>query len=274
MTPFDWTVEQFTKNGFAVVPNAISSEDIKALRTIASRMWRGQKFYTMPIKKVLEHTELSTIIFRNQIVDNIKAVLRGDVVFYPNLTVRQAAVSEWHIDEAFRTGTLGGQGEIPSFVQCSIYLQDNSDEYGGGLDVIPESHLIDSVDPRNIGDFIRDLKKRATRINSKAGDLVFWDGRLIHRGTPRLSHREDGAFAIQWAASHHLADGEAYMAHFYKRIRKIGTDDAEFIDGRYREIVNLRFPSDFPEEFVVMAKAARVRIGSNSEAVLSKVIDG
>jgi hypothetical protein len=129
----------------------------------------------------------------------VVAVLRGllgrDFVFLPESAVHDSGYGGWHKD----TGAQERAGLTfhwePDFrmVQVALYLQDNTPAAGGGLDVIPGSHLRRD----QCGEFrerggLRDwLQARlwgavrgcAYSVPSAAGDLVLFHYRLDHRAT-------------------------------------------------------------------------------------------
>ncbi|NKC16384.1 MAG: hypothetical protein GKR94_30510 [Gammaproteobacteria bacterium] len=154
------------------------------------------------------------------------------------------------MDEAFRTTGLGGKTRAPVFLQCSIYLQHNDPTTGGGLDVIPGSHYIeDDAWGDNTSEALLNLKRKAVTLDTGPGDLVVWDGRLIHRGTPRSMPSGEKRFAIQWATSKATARQDHYLRRFTLRAENTEGHLARLVDGRYAEIANMRFPDDYPEVF-------------------------
>lgn len=116
--------------------------------------------------------------------------------------------TSWHTDTAAMTG--GGRtysvGRHTLVVTQLIYLQDNLPFVGGGLDVCPGSHRVETttIQPRTIG--------------TRAGDVLFFDSRLLHRATPSLVApggvpRKD-IFSVMWAAD--AAYGRLYQEAYVK----------------------------------------------------------
>ena len=133
-----------------------------------------------------------------------------------------------------------------AMVQCALYFQDNSVEYGGGVDVIPGSHrTADSCSSplQRVANRLRKKglwpeKRGGTSVMGKAGDLVLFDFRIDHRGTPAAVLPVPAAarkFALFIAASADNAHARAY---------------ADYIGGRadYRYLREHRYSDAFLEE--------------------------
>ena len=127
-------------------------------------------------------------------------MLGEDFCFLPEMTAHHQGFGNWHKD----TTSMEQDGEdfhrSPDFrmVQCAIYMQDQTERYGGGLDLVPGSHK--GTDPTargGVGSFVYRLRRRVggkvRTLPSRAGDLVVFDLRTDHRATePQFRRRVPG----------------------------------------------------------------------------------
>ena len=75
------------------------------------------------------------------------------------------------------------------FGKIGLYLQDNTEEFGGGIDVVVRSHRVWSRFPIPFLNYLftrlylklhKINNKRRIRVPIKAGSVVFFDSRLLH----------------------------------------------------------------------------------------------
>lgn len=202
----DWPLEKFGENGVARVPQVLSKEEVKSLREhLLRKADEKSTSESAPtyLSGLLFHDEkLQGLFFIPKIVESLKAVLGADYAILPEATAHRGYFSTWHQD----TETLEGEGFRFHFdpeyriVQAGIYLQDNTAERGGGLDVVPRSHHWRSRLKRAW--ILRALRKcpwlvssLVQTIPSEAGDLVVFDLRMIHQGSQPRGPQPTGAEA-------------------------------------------------------------------------------
>ena len=237
-----WPLEKFRENGVAHVPQVLSKEDVKSLREHLLRKAdekSASESNPTYLSGLLFHDEkLQGLFFIPKVVESLKAVLGADYAILPEATAHRGYFSVWHQD----TDTLEREGFRFHFdpdyriVQAGIYLQDNTAEWGGGLDVVPRSHNWRSrIKRRCILGALRKcpwlVSSLVQKIPSKAGDLVVFDLRMIHQGSQPRGPRPTGAdaklsifmacsrnnsCAVQYAA--YLKDVATLKSERYKRL--------------------------------------------------------
>lgn len=274
-------LDRFAENGYAVVPGVFDVTATAALREVCAARLRAEGSRELTPTAFLASEQLAAVPFHDAVVGALKRILGADYLIYPNLTVRRGVYVGWHVDDAF-IGPRRQYVWAPGFqhVQGAIYLQDNEDETGGGIDVIPGSHLL-SCDGRGTVEY--DLGEAAAlllaehapqRIRSRAGDLVLWHARLWHRSTPATDPAADpaadrtdpAAVPADAADSADRADpadqpekygvffsasrndpyaANRFLAHLLgKRVRLV--DGAAVVNPRHAALVDMRFPADYP----------------------------
>jgi hypothetical protein len=246
-------------DGYLVVPGFIPQERIQALRSACDA---NPTDYWTP-GDVLANAELSDVIFSERSAEVVHRLLGVQAICFPNFTVRRNARTDWHIDNAF-IDDLGGTAIAPRFLQCAVYLQDNNAVSGGGIDAVRGSHRRHVFDGRQYiqADVIRFPQRR---LPSRAGDLVIWDARLLHRSTPlSATPLEKDKYGIHWTLARSVEFAEPFLDHIQRRAQS-DYDKARGEDRRYAAICELRFPQDFPEELVRAIKRSGLQMVSRTE---------
>jgi ectoine hydroxylase-related dioxygenase (phytanoyl-CoA dioxygenase family) len=179
------------------------------------------------------------------------------LVLYPNLTVRANAATDWHIDAAF-TGELAGLQPHPDFLQCAVYLQDNPPGEGGGIDVVPRSHVRLQADGSEYAPAASlNIEVQARRVESSAGDLVVWDARLLHRSSLRIGPAARDKLAIHWTVSRSTLGAVQFLEHLVRRGVARNGMNPNLIE-RYQDIAAIRYPDHLPAEACSALQASDV----------------
>lgn len=139
-------IKNFHEQGFAVVPGVISPAQVVSLRETLARVFSQPSVPgdTLSIKNDVfaRHPELWWMLVDPRILSSLRSLLGDDFVYFPESAAHDHSFGGWHKDTT--TGEQAGKDFHlqPDFlmVQTGFYLQDNG-PYGGGLDVIPGSHL-------------------------------------------------------------------------------------------------------------------------------------
>ena len=200
--------EHLRNEGYVLIRNVFTAEETRLLRERAEQAFAvpsrnpddGDENYVRQHLGVefrgsnrslilIRNPEFRSFIFHKGFANALAAVLGPEFVVFPDGGLQKANYGGWHKD----TGYQESQGHFwhykPGYqvVTFVIYLQDN-DEYGGGLDVRPESHR--QPDSRR---FLERVKRRLgikprqyaeVSVPNKAGDVLVFDQRLFHRATP------------------------------------------------------------------------------------------
>lgn len=196
----------FQEHGYLLVRNVLSAEQVERVRAI----FDGYVSSDEDAESTIEATALLRLpemnfIFDELLMEALKVWLGGTLTYYPNYVGRLNRRTDWHLDHGFSPKYLpeGDHLYDPRFrhAQCIVYLQDNQPGLGGGLDVRPGSHKWAATGDVPHEEWVQRAYPDAVSIDSKAGDLVIFDGRLMHRGTPQEGRRELRKYAIHWGVS-------------------------------------------------------------------------
>jgi hypothetical protein len=218
-------IVQFHRDGYLRIPNVLTPEQVGWLRTFfQTKLDRPpQERLLGDLEDILveihaRYPEVKWLLFHQPTINILKSLLGDDFVVLRESAVQLNRFGGWHKDTSSqeKAGRTFHWDDSFLMIEAAYYLQDNSEEYGGGLDVEPGSHL---KPDQFIGDGgrLQSAWRKASRlftkqvsIPSKAGDLVLFHFRINHRATrPRQAEaaNERRKLAIFFACSrnnHHI----------------------------------------------------------------------
>lgn len=209
----------FEEKGFVVIPGVIAKEKISQLRESYTKVLNEQELLTISPIEFLKHDVIAGAPFAKEVVEAINQTLGAEGFnIYPDFTVRQSLYIPWHTDTSFLSDAEAHASKQADFVQCSIYLQDNNWDTGGGLEVISGSHLDKNVNrkrPQDSESF--SCEQGGELAASKAGDLVLWDSRVVHRSI--LNKEPDQPkLAVQWTISKTHCYSQNFIGYIQARL--------------------------------------------------------
>jgi len=195
----------FHEAGYLLVPNILARHQVTELREYLRPQFElsSENHHKGDSNQLLfdvfsRHPSLRWLLFHEPALEVLRSLLGENFVVLREAAAHFEMFGGWHKD----TTSQERAGETfqwrPDFlmVEVSYYLQDNSEEYGGGLDIQPGSHrepdyfvnppktsVLRRVRARLLG--APHESKKVISIPSKAGDLVIFHFRANHRATPR-----------------------------------------------------------------------------------------
>ena len=197
--------QKFWKDGYLVIKNVFSQEEIKNFREHA------EQFYASWDKKssagdILSNSdpELYRVIFEPRILHAARSILGGTPVYFGDSTISYGSHHRgWHKDnrmpDRFKHNYPDWNGKYP-LIRFGVYLQDHR-SHSGGLGVRQGSHepsrIVNRLDKLKIAG-LSDLKNtrlktrlsilatnnygKAKIVDNGPGDLVVWNQRTTHSG--------------------------------------------------------------------------------------------
>ncbi|HDX9692273.1 phytanoyl-CoA dioxygenase family protein [Bacillus thuringiensis] len=261
-------LEELAENGYTIVRNVLTASEVEEARGILDKL--DSPLSAMVPSEVLSMPLIKTFPFKEKAISAFKSIFGKPYVVYPNFTVRQNVYVPWHLDVAFHN-EVGGIGDTPNFLQCAIYLQDNNND--GGIDVIPGSHKRIKVNgqyytpAKNL-----DVFSRSKTVDSKAGDLVLFDGRTLHASSGngvsnQFSKKKYGVF---FTTSSIEANKERMLEHLFNR-KEVKKATGEIVkDPRFEDMKKLEFPISYPEVAIKASKNGDIRFLTLKDKINSK----
>jgi hypothetical protein len=272
---------KFDRDGYVTIPKVIDSQRVIELRNYLDGVFKSGK--EPNTKDFFSNPSLYTIPFQDKVINALKLLLGEEaIVLYPNFNVRKNVFTDWHIDGAFVGTDDLLQSNNFKHVQCILYLQKNTEQMGGGLDVVPRSHhlLFNRFKNNNkISNWLvtyRNRRYEPVSIDYELGDLIVFHSKLIHRGTQNKSgaNLENSKYGIFWAASKddnaHLSRHRHFFNKTYRELAEL-TNTGEKMDTleqykilktqlRLKNVLNFKFPNDYPAEIRNLVSKHKINI--------------
>ena len=238
--------DQYKCDGYAIVPNLLTSESLTALRERITELAEG-KVSTFPtqnlefeprpkesgvprkIRKINRCAESDSVFFENvtqpQIVDLVAKLIGPDIKLFGSQCFMKppgGVAKPYHQDSAYFTI------EPLSLVTCWIALDDVTTQ-NGCMWVIPGSHLgelhdhsqqwdagdrMDMQVPDDKIDFSREVA-----IEMPAGSCSFHHSMLLHRSGPNHSEVARRGLAVHFMSSTSRWTSSADVAPTYRLVR-------------------------------------------------------
>lgn len=227
MNYLDVNIENYLSSGFWVDNNKKNNDKIQYLRDlIISNLNNSNEKTTLYFNRFNEELRLSVLELFNSIsikefLNKLSLKLKTEISILPIIHV----MKNYHVNRLKTAGIgwhrdCGGEFKYKycnnllsnseyAFGKIGIYLQNNSSKLGGGIDLVPRSHIYiknKSFIKRKISGIrlkiIQKLQRyfpsfyklisenfyifflKGKKINSSPGSPVFFDSRIVHRGSP------------------------------------------------------------------------------------------
>jgi len=206
-------LEQFTRDGFLVIPDALSADQVSALLSAVQRAFNQPSaeadLYHMPDMwrpKMFEQEQVFEDLVDNPaVIDLIESVVGNDCHIIANSALRTTSgkgISFWHVDETVRFPRpvdvpLDARIPMPCFIVNLNYYLCDVDEDLGPTQFVPGSHR-SGRQPRDPEDYAAPDSpvyegQGVVSAVGKAGTCVMWHDQTWHRGA--INHTPD---RIRW----------------------------------------------------------------------------
>jgi ectoine hydroxylase-related dioxygenase (phytanoyl-CoA dioxygenase family) len=238
----------FNTAGFVIIPDVLPRKHMITLRKSYKKSLRKHQLQTLTPSQFLQEIDIAQTIFQPVVVDTIRHLTHSHYCMYPDFTIRENLYIPWHTDAAHLPFDVANDGASADFIQCSIYLQNNTHLTGGGLRVIPGSHLWTHVDRANPNKTDQLSGNDGELMHSKAGDLVLWDSRIIHKSVENKNPKVP-KLAIQWTISSQEKNALSYINYLQQRKEKTAahvSDTGERENAFINDIEHISYPTSFP----------------------------
>lgn len=277
----------FAKFGFVIIRGLLSPQEVEKLREFIQEKipLHGQK-KCMSSYDTYQYSELYLLQFEERAVNMLKQVLGENLCYYPDLHVQHNMFGYpwgWHTDANSEGYAKYLQDPDYKMAKCGIYLQNNTVEWGGGIELLPKGHKLSvmtgvpriDLKIRRFLDFCStkfSFPIKPLRVDTKAGDMLIFDTRLLHASTlpqkiDELKRvpgdnqflgipREHEKIVVYWDASNSKMKKD-FLEHAVKRAEIEESGSALFFSSWTRNY----FPDDFSEDFIARAKKRGVEIG-------------
>lgn len=192
--------------------------DVSNIRKILDKYFERNNSKIMGMKDICANLDILNIIFSKNITDKISTFAGHNYITLGEFSILKNSYSpngDFHRDNQ---GDLRDQHNNSEYnvYTVGIYFQDNVLPYGGGLDIIPKSYKIflsflrpDNILFRLVNRFFWTFFGQRITLSSKAGDLLAWNRRLMHKATASNAERLDNKYLLVW----HVASETVFKAN-------------------------------------------------------------
>jgi ectoine hydroxylase-related dioxygenase (phytanoyl-CoA dioxygenase family) len=213
--------KKYCHDGYLVLRNIFTTDEIKDLRNLIDKYELSKIETRLNIDELNIKNEIySKIIKKKKLNEIFEEIFKTSshretpISFFPPFEIMKNFLPKnnadtWHMDASGETKYSFCKTRLVSkkyiFGKIGIYLQRNT-EWGGQIDLIPSSHkyysrkknLINLIQKfffklrlilsRNLNVKLKKMFEQKIlkykRLNVELGDVVIFDSRLLHRGTP------------------------------------------------------------------------------------------
>ncbi|MDH6144533.1 MULTISPECIES: phytanoyl-CoA dioxygenase family protein [Kitasatospora] len=222
--------EQFERDGYLVVPGALSSAEVEYYTDVLDRLYEQERAAGQVSPAGAMH-KLSAVASLPEVVDLINhpntfplvwSMLGWNVHIYhshldvhPTIRVPKPYRFEWHQDGGRQNREIETTPRPRLSVKIAYWLSDVSETGRGNFKVVPGSHLRDRIDGPPRRDIRWPEPEGGVEVTANPGDAVFFDRRLWHTRTDNYSDitRKGIFFAYSHRWSHGRDENDALFAH-------------------------------------------------------------
>lgn len=210
-------VEEFFREGCALVPGVLTPEEVAALRAKTDvfaadtsiparhRTWAGDAFVLRFCHEL--DPLFAEVAARDSIVSLAAAVLSSGATFNAMNVIRNEpgqAISRWHIDDVLEfplpdeIARFDPRIRMPvTWLTLQVALSDIDTIEDGPTQIVPGSHYSGRYPPAGENP---EFEGRGPKpVLCKAGDVYLFNHQCWHRGAPNLSDRTRYLMQLQYA---------------------------------------------------------------------------
>lgn len=254
-------IQAYKEQGF-IKFKLFSSDEVDFLRKkILSNIVRGSvgEYYIDYYKSEFDR---DVFFGHTALVNNLNALF-PEVIYMPDLNIQVNRIDQtgfkrgWHIDcgteYALRRQYLFDENY--KFLKVGIYLQDDTLEFGGGIEIQRKSHhLFYRAKNSKFSKIFLSSRVNfphlfnAERLSVASGDAVLFDSRLLHRSSSNIVpvqyfSNDDAKIAIYWTVA-----GSKFLAEsYYSALVGNALDPScnEISRNFHKTFFSFYFPDDF-----------------------------
>jgi hypothetical protein len=226
------STRDYLKYGFEHLRRIIDEDSVLRFRSLIVKYADEGNEFPLDPAFCLSEKEILKMAFNPQIVSALKQKFHPNYVMFPDIEVQynliggyrnnEGKFDGWHMD----CGSEGHKRYLLEkgygFAKVGIYFQDNSDFYGGGIDLAPASHVFLGLGSLELSFFLKKvldkfrIMTKAKKVNTIAGDVLFFDSRLQHRSSRvALNVGKEGGQKFQSSDFVSLPKGKEKIVVYY-----------------------------------------------------------
>jgi ectoine hydroxylase-related dioxygenase (phytanoyl-CoA dioxygenase family) len=201
-------IKQFHRDGYAMIPDALSADEAGELRELADRFMddpaTSRDYVNIAVTAAVLrctqalHRAYADLLVREPFLGLAEAILGPNVGFCGQNVIRTGkgtGVTLWHVDDILEfplppdVPRHDARVQMPVFwLSIQIALSDIDDPEIGPTEIVPGSHYSGRKPPENEADLVFD-GRGVKQVLCKAGDAYLFNHQTWHRGAPNRSDK-------------------------------------------------------------------------------------
>jgi len=282
--------KQFEDKGFVVIENLLKKNQLKKLRDIINNHFNNVDKRMETLSFFEKNSDLYSLQFNKDIIKICKEIFGEKFVINNSIQIQynMFGINDkylgWHIDCGHEYSSSNYNhlyNKNYRFAKIGIYLQDNTEDFGGGIDVINKSHKVFKLKSKFLTRiyfrillyYLKSVKPHKYTLNTKAGDAVIFDSRLMHRSTINLKTKSDttGALrnynhdfenskiSIYWSMGNKFSD-EYFKRDMIERANEEFSQKPEEVI--YNEYLSFYYPDSYSNKYLFNIKKNNLIVSS------------
>jgi hypothetical protein len=265
-------ISSYKNNGFVIVKNVIPKKNILDLRDKLMSEAPPNFVGHLENDYVTSTPELYKYQFDKNLIYTLKQIFGDDIYMMNDFNLQFNNPNNRGKDAGWHTDANSEQARyVPylnynnyQFCKVGIFLQENSIEFGGGIDVEIGGHhsyrdtnnrILNLILYRIDRLFLSKFRKRI-RVPIEAGDCVIFDSRLPHASSkPLLSGEkipmENKKITLYYNVAGNIVDAERFYLNSCIRVFTSDESASKFFTSYLRYC----FPNSYPEPYIKSANS-------------------
>lgn len=268
-------LDLFNKKGFLLLENCFSEKEIEDLRKKIKEIANGNKNIYLLASTCLKEEKIYKTILNEKLIKTYKEIIQDDVFLIPELHVQINQFPKkkhlgWHFDGQSERHNEYLKASNRKFFRVGIYLQDNTTEYGGGIDVL-DCDFFKKLPLKTGGRIEKKIIEFyslffSKTIHSKKGSVVFFDSRLPHKGTFPEKSPQDVNFRDKYTIYFQVGNKEHCTYFLNNSIERMFKNFNNASARNYfLDYLKLSFPNEYPSDFVNILNLNNINLLTSSE---------
>jgi hypothetical protein len=266
----------FEDNGYLLLNDYFSELEIDNLRVKIKQLSNGNRNTFLFTSLCLSEKKIYEVIFNKKLVELYKEIIQDEVYLVPELHVQINTFPKnkrqgWHYDGQSERKHEYLKDPKRKFFRVGVYLQDNTEDYGGGIDIL-HNNLFKKL-PFKINGRIEKLIIQfyaiffSKKADTKKGSIIIFDSRLPHKGTFPLKNPIEKNFHDKYTIYFQVGNKEHCKYFIKKNIERMFVHyESDPATVKYfLDYLKLSFPGDYQSEFKNMLKENNIKLMSSDE---------
>tara|TARA_B100001093_G_C26854831_1_gene1026879 strand:+ start:1913 stop:2932 length:1020 start_codon:yes stop_codon:yes gene_type:complete len=307
----------FSREGYIHIPGLLDENEVSKLREglcdrfkMVAEKKKLKMIHTLPPSYCFNDPLIYNLLLTEDVKNYLSNILGSDFELIPDLEVHKNSFglkkprffglikSGWHIDSGSEGSNEYLMDPDYKFVKCGLFLQDNTLEYGGGIEVTPGFYKFPirtglmKVDffLRKIIHFFAVLFKSSV-LNIKSGDFVAFHSFMPHRGVVpegaiKTASQDNIEFSfldlperkskyVVYFCACSKGFGAPYLRHAISRseneVKLENPENSNYKNSAFfSDFAAMKYPDDFSDTFVNESKKLSIVTITNTGKLLLK----